>query len=219
MAKPRDTRDRLLEAAGEAFAERGFHAVAIRDICAKAEANIAAVNYHFGDKDGLYRAVIRYAHDCVVAAAELRDQLQVALPPEQKLDFFVRTMVRGLLDSGRPAWHGKLISREMVDPGPALDELVELEIRPKFAMLRGIVGELLGLDADDPRVRWYAAGVLAQCLFFHHNKAVTVRLYPDVTFSSAQIERLADHIVRFTLVGLRGEAERLRRERAPEAGP
>ena len=52
------TRQRLLEAAGQVFAEQGFRAATVRDICQRAGANIAAVNYHFGDKEALYREVI-----------------------------------------------------------------------------------------------------------------------------------------------------------------
>ena len=53
-----ETRRRLLDAAGEVFAEKGFAKATVREICQKAEANIAAVNYHFGDKEKLYAAVL-----------------------------------------------------------------------------------------------------------------------------------------------------------------
>jgi AcrR family transcriptional regulator len=56
-----ETRQRLLEAAGAVFAERGFRATTVREICHRARANLAAVNYHFGDKERLYGAVLQYA--------------------------------------------------------------------------------------------------------------------------------------------------------------
>ena len=57
-SEDRETRARLLYAAARLFAERGYARVTVRDICKKARANVAAVNYHFGGKDGLYRAVM-----------------------------------------------------------------------------------------------------------------------------------------------------------------
>ena len=55
------TRVRLLEAAGEIFASEGFDGATVRSICARADANVAAVHYHFGDKESLYREVVDYA--------------------------------------------------------------------------------------------------------------------------------------------------------------
>ena len=57
-----ETRRQLLEAAGEVFAEAGYRDATVREICRRAGANIAAINYHFGDKEKLYAEVLRYSH-------------------------------------------------------------------------------------------------------------------------------------------------------------
>lgn len=53
------TRDRLLDEAEDLFAQRGFHAVSVREITKAAQSNLAAVNYHFGNKQNLYLEVFR----------------------------------------------------------------------------------------------------------------------------------------------------------------
>lgn len=204
-----DTRERLLAAAGEVFAEHGFARGQVREICRRAGANVAAVNYHFGDKAELYRAVLRFAHTCAAPTDALFAEIAPDLPGTEKLRRFIHALLRQMLDEGRPAWHGKLMAREMVDPTDALDEIVEYEIKPKFALLRSIVGEIVRLPADSDPVRWNAASVIAQCLFFHHNRPVNIRLYPDLVFTPERIAWLADRITHFSLDGLHGEARRI----------
>jgi AcrR family transcriptional regulator len=60
-SRPASTRDRLLDAAERLFAEHGFAATSLRTLTEAAGANVAAVNYHFGSKEGLLRAVVERA--------------------------------------------------------------------------------------------------------------------------------------------------------------
>ena len=97
-----DTHARLLETAGHVFAEAGYQAAKVRDICARAGANIAAVNYHFGDKLGLYRQVLRYAACAAGNLASLDLQLTGRTPLE-KLRGFARSMLHSMYGEDRPA--------------------------------------------------------------------------------------------------------------------
>ena len=196
------TEHRLIEAAGEVFAEHGFRAATIRDICKRAKANIAAVNYHFGDKEQLYEAVLRYAHQC--AAEQYPVQSGVGTEEaEKRLRNYVHSLMCRMLDRGRPAWHGKLMAREMAEPTAALDSLVEASIRPQFDMLNHIVQDILGPGFDDQAIRYAAASVVGQCTFYRHAQSVVTRLHPAQTFEPADIEQLADHIAKFSLAALR----------------
>ena len=69
--QPDDPRERILSAAGCEFAERGYDAATIRDICAAAAVNIAAVNYYFGDKRRLYIESVKHAHESRVRQVPL----------------------------------------------------------------------------------------------------------------------------------------------------
>jgi AcrR family transcriptional regulator len=205
-ASPRslDTRQRLLEAAGEVFAEHGFRLATVQEICRRADANIAAVNYHFSDKLQLYRAVLRYAEE--ECGGEEPRALPAGAPAEERLHAHVEWFLYHLLDEGRPAWHGRLIAREMIEPTAALDELVEGHMGETMKRLSAIVRELLGPGATDDEVRSCCFSIKGQCLFYHHCQPVISRLYPDLPIDRARVPALADHITRFSLAGLRAQA-------------
>src|SRR4029453_11154321 len=115
-----ETRHPLLEGAGEVFAERGFRAATVREICQRAKANLAAVNYHFGDKERLYEAVLQYTFCRAVEAYPLDLGLGAEATAAERLRAFIRTHLFSVLDEGLPAWHGKLRAREMAEPRRAV---------------------------------------------------------------------------------------------------
>jgi AcrR family transcriptional regulator len=202
-----ETRRQLLEAAGEVFAEVGFRDATVREICRRAGANIAAVNYHFGDKETLYAEVLRYAHSKALGKYPPLLGVPAAAPPEKKLRAFVLSFLLRIFDKGRAAWHGKLMSREMIEPTAALDSLVEERMRPMADQLRAIVGEILGRPPSDERVRLCSMSVVSQCVFYHHCRHVVSRLFPKhLPQGTLDIERLADHITAFSLAAMKSPA-------------
>ena len=207
-----DTRQRLLDAAGEIFAQRGFRDATIREICQRAGANIAAVNYYFRDKEGLYAAVIQYTHAFAVEKYDVAASHGPAGDgaPEQALRGFIRAFMDRLYDAGRPAWHGRLPAREMVDPTGALDELVQRFVRPQAGVLMDIVRTLLGPLAAEDDVRLCAMSVVGQCLHYHHSRPVITRLFPDFAYHPNDVARLADHIADFSLAGIAAIRARIR---------
>src|SRR6202795_5356047 len=122
------TRDKILSAAGEVFAEQGFEGATIRAITERAGVNVAAVNYHFRDKAELYTRVVV---DACSARAAWRDVIADAPDsPEERLRSLIYHFLQYLLDPDRAVWKRRLMAREMANPTSALDELVEKSIRP-----------------------------------------------------------------------------------------
>jgi AcrR family transcriptional regulator len=197
------TRERLLEAAGQVFAEQGFRRATVRQICTRAGANIAAVNYHFGDKMGLYAAVIN--HWLGVAREKYPPDLGLGPDPtpQERLHAYVRSYLFRLLGQGAPAWHGRLMAQEMIEPTEVMDTLLAQTIRPMIQRLESIVRDLLGGGATDEQVRTCTCSIAGQCCFYRHADALLTRLYPEHGTSPAEIERLAEHVTRFSLQGLR----------------
>ncbi len=200
------TRQRLLDAAGEVFAEVGFRAATSREICTKAEANVAAVNYHFRDKEGFYQEVVAYAHGCAMASHPPPSDL-ARLTPAAQLSGFVRAFLARLLDTGRPAWHGRLMARELVEPTAALDRIVRDSIRAQSELLMGIVRAVAGVPLPLTTVRRAAMSVVGQCLFYEHARPVIGRLFPDLGFTRSDIEALAEHISTVSLAGITALAQ------------
>lgn len=192
------TPDRLLASAGEIFAERGFSNATVREICERAGANIAAINYHFGDKRGLYEAVFRYAHAC----APQPPKMATKSDPRVELRAYIRALLMRLLDEARPAWHAKLLARELIEPTGVLDDLVERSVRPHFDALQTIIRAVLGDEASPEAVRRCAASVIGQCAFYRNSRPILARLHPGLRFDADEIAALAEHVADFSLGGL-----------------
>jgi TetR/AcrR family transcriptional regulator, regulator of cefoperazone and chloramphenicol sensitivity len=201
------TRDRLLRSAERLFADRGFRKVTVREVCRAAHANVAAVNYHFGDKLGLYREVLQAAIDAIRATTEAARQAGAGQPAEEQLRRWIVIFIHRLLGSGNDAVH-KLIQHEMHDPTPAFDSLVEQGVRPRVEYLSGLVAEILDCPASDPRVLRCVASVHAQSLAYLPNP-IASRLGFTFTPTSARLDEVAEHIAEFSLAGIHAIARGL----------
>ena len=202
MTIPRDTetRDRLLKAAERLFADRGFKKVTVRDICRAARANVAAVNYHFGDKLGLYREVMQSAIDGMRGTNDAAREAGAGQPPEEQLRRYITIFVDRVLTPGNDAVH-RLINREMNDPTPALDALVEQGVRPRVEYLSGLIAAIIGCDPTDQSVLRCVASVQAQTLAYMPNPIAT-RLGLANKPTAANLRDIADHIAEFSLAGV-----------------
>ncbi len=196
------TRRELLDAATEVFGEAGYRNATVREICRRAGANIAAINYHFGDKEKLYADVLRHAHFRALEKYPPFQGVAADAAPEQKLRAFIRSFLLRIFDDSPTACHGKLMSREMIEPTAALDSLVEEFIRPMAGQLNKIIADILGCQPDDERVRPCAFSVVSQCVFYHHCGPVVARLAGKPAADAAAIEKLAAHITKFSLAAL-----------------
>ncbi len=201
-ASDQETRRRLVEAAARLFAERGFRGVTVREICREAGANVAAVNYHFRNKMGLYLEVVRTAIEAMRDTSHALRAAGQGGSTEDKLRVYIRVYLQRLLGQGRASWIHALMQREMADPTPALDLIVDEAIRPRVDYLRALVGELMGRSPRDGRVTRLVAGIHAECLFCQPNP-VTARLAPAFRRSPRHLDEIADHIALVALAGIR----------------
>ena len=202
-ATDQSTRDRLLQTAGRMFAEKGFRGTTVRDICRRARANLAAVNYHFGGKRKLYAEVLASTFARIIEKYPPDVGQAEARTPEERLYAFVRAFLLRMLDPEQPAWHRRLIAREMAEPSPEMHRVHAAVMKRPQRILRGILVELLGPRTTPGDVDLNMASIAGQCLFYHRRHAVS-RVLRRVRLTPESVDRLAHHITDFSLNGLKG---------------
>jgi AcrR family transcriptional regulator len=200
------TEARILETAGHVFAETGFQAAKVRDICALAGVNLAAVNYHFGDKLGLYNEVLRYGA-CAAGTAAF-DPALPGLTPESRLRAFVHGLLVNMYGEDRPAWPVRLMTHELAQPTSAFDGVVEQIMRPKYDAIRALVSDVIRRPADDRQTRLCAQSIMGQIITYAHGREVLKRLWPDLRFTPETLNDIADHIAAFSYAALKSIARR-----------
>ncbi len=203
-AAARATCRKLIEAAGQVFAERGLHAATIKEITDRAGVNMAAVNYHFRDKFELYAAVVRHVLSLtrVVPPSEEMDGT-----PEDRLRRVIQSQVEDILDASLPFWRGPLLAHEFTQPTEALDAVTEELLRPRSDLIRSIVRDILGPGIPEREVLAASLSVAAQAIFYLYHTALIRRLHPDLA-DRGSAKELTDHIVEFSLAGLHAMRDR-----------
>lgn len=189
---------RILDAAGELFAERGFAEVTNKQIAAAAGVDLASINYHFGTRSGLYSAVLAQAHRQLIQIEELQRLVSASEPAAQKLRHIMEYTIHSATQER--AWPIRVLAREMLAPSSHLPVLAQQEGLPKLKLMLGVISELTGLPPDDPKLPRYVLSLLAPC---------AVLLVAGPAFSrvsgiplSAMIDELIEHLHEFGLGGI-----------------
>ncbi len=198
-AASQETRRKLIDAAGQVFAERGLHAATLQEITDRAGVNKAAVNYHFQDKLELYAAVVRH---CLSFRAEFAPE-QMTGAPEDCLRALIAHIIREILDPSKPRWRAAIIHHELAQPTTALDAVMDELIAPRCRLQRDIVRRILGPRVSEERVARVTLSIFSQCLVYLNDRRIMARLHPILAQDDSKPEEIARHIADFSLAALR----------------
>jgi TetR/AcrR family transcriptional regulator len=162
-----DSRERILEAALEAFAEHGYEGAKTREIAARAGVNLGLLQYYFGGKAKLWRAAVDRAF------GQLRDGLEAVLAATEADDLRgrLRQLIRGhVLFVARKPEFVRIMHDEGKRRGPRMRWMVDRHVQPLYTPLRELIvesqrGGLLPADVDPVHFLYILAGSVG--VFFH----------------------------------------------------
>lgn len=157
------TRNIILEAAGQVFAELGFAEATSKEICERAGANSAAVNYYFGGKESLYEAVLVEAHRQMVNLEDLDQIIESDAAPDEKLRAFFKRMIQTAAASTE-LWGIKIYLREMASPSPFITKAMSTTVLPKASKIMMLIQEVTGLPTDSAQLQRATGFVVVPCI-------------------------------------------------------
>jgi TetR/AcrR family transcriptional regulator, regulator of cefoperazone and chloramphenicol sensitivity len=199
------TPERILESAAEIFGQEGFKAATIRRIAKAADANVAAINYHFRDKEGLYAAVLENLFRTGFAKFPADMGLGYSTAPEDRLKAFIRGMLYRLLSND--GWAGlsgpkRLIAKEFLDPTPSFESIIEKYIRPQKRLLMTIVKEVLGYTPPPEILASCCLSIIGQCIYYALGAPVIQKITEHSNPTEENIDAVAHFVWQFSLGGL-----------------
>lgn len=201
------TRDRIIHVAAELFAAQGYRQVSARTVCAKAEANHAAINYYFRNKLNLYREVLIYAYDKLMRAQPLPNITGSELVAREELQVWLTWYMGRLFSSPETLFAWRLISRELQEPSEVFDSVSDQFMTPVFMSLEKIVRGVIGSAAlkapgADRMVRATTMSIISQCLIYLMGRPMVERLMPNLYLVAESKTFVADLIFSFSLNGI-----------------
>lgn len=199
--KSEKTRDRLLTAATQIFAEKGFQDATIAEICAQAKTNIASVNYHFRDKETLYLESWRSAFNRELILYPPDGGLMSNATAEQRLAGRIKSLVSRMADDN--SYSFAIIHKEMAQPTRLLADILEKEINPQRMQMFALLKECLGQAVSEQQIQYCHASIMGQCFQLlrlkHMQGARPNRSHPS---DLSDIKAFAEHVVQFSLAGI-----------------
>lgn len=208
--------DKLLQAATALFADKGFAKTSTREICIAAGVNVAAIHYHYGDKAGLYKAVLRQPIDAVVAQLAQFDD--PAMPLEASLQRFLSAMLSPWTDDHTGTQVMRLHLREMVDPTPEYKAMVALAVLPQHEALARMLARHVGATRPDDALRQLAFALVAMVNDYAMSREFMEMLAPTLVTGPGAREKVLARLVGYALALVRHEqAQRSQQRSSPSA--
>jgi AcrR family transcriptional regulator len=197
------TRAALLKAATLVFAERGYVGASVRQITQKAAANQAAINYHFGGKEQLYRAVLEAARDALANESALDAEELDAMEPDVALKSYLRQFLAPLVKRDKVSRYMRIFSWEAVQSTEIFQAFIKDSPPRVFTLAGRVVSRFLPADASDPEIMIATLWLAQQPMFFVRDAERLASGPLRMKIDQVMLERLVDMLTRLSLGGLK----------------
>lgn len=194
-------RERLLEHACALFAEQGFQRTRTQDVCRAAGTNPAAVNYYFGGKEGLYKAV--WDHALAEAVSVSEEEALSANADREWLYHYLRASVLAMFDTTSGGHLRQLVRHELNDPSPLNDEVLARHMAPRMQELDRRLRRMLGPRTSDFQVACCLVAIHSQCTALSLSRHLSRRLFSAEGPTEEEVQRFAREICAFIMGGIR----------------
>jgi AcrR family transcriptional regulator len=202
MTRPSEfTRERIIKAAVQLFAQKGYDGASVRTIVAKARVNQAAINYHFAGKDGLYRAVLGESFRALTERQIADAESLKGMSREDALRQFVRRQLRPLSSRDELSRHIQIFNWETVRPTAVFREFLSDEAAPFMGVATDLVRRFLP-EADHRSLVLAAIWLMGQCSVFVRNREQLVGPPTGLALDERSVDDLAETISRWAIGGL-----------------
>src|SRR5262249_30377212 len=185
------TRDKIIKAASHVFARNGYESAGVRAIVAEAEGNQAAINYHFGGKEGLYRAGLQAA-----LRALMKDAHACHNPDTRSREAgwrrFVRRQLGPMTARDELSDYVRIFSWETLKPSPVFRKSMAGETAPVFAAATELIRRFLPHRATDQQAVVGALWLFGQCSIFVRNAEQLANPPLRLKIDERFVDRLAD---------------------------
>lgn len=200
------TKERILLVAAELFAGHGFQGTTHQMICSQAEVNIAAINYHFGNKESLYLKVWEYLFR--IGMSNYHDFVNEKDPPEEQLRAFIHWRVRNVIAVGPRSYLSQILRREMNKPSPVFEQIQILYLNEKRTWFFALISKIVGYDLDVSTITMAAFCIHSPLIHLVEVKGALKAIQEGALKEGlAQFwedpEALAESIYTFALAGLK----------------
>ena len=209
---PKNTRDRIIHAAGPIFADKGFESATVREICLAADVNVASINYHFGDKQNLYHETVLYAHSCRHDSVE--KPIQPPSDPTLRLQNLIEQILFSMVVNENGPWQVRLLTNEIQHPTDTCRQLVRDHFRPFLVQLTHAITDVADKPIPADVLSALAMSIIGQCMIYRfapETHAMTFCSESEIDSchrpDKIDLAKLASLITRFSIAGIRAAAD------------